>query len=337
MEETPRPDSHQAADDAELMSLVELQKFLADELAATDSESSFTRAFLPLTDGLGLESPKRPSVYAPEKEVIPGKSAPPQTPRPEIKKANLPPAPEIKVKAKTAASATHKELGPLLSDEALAGLAETKEPAIDRERVLKEAVGRKEIAPLRPRPALDTEEMPPVDPLIAPKVTPVVPAAEEKRVAAREVAVPPPMPAASWFRRAQAAVVDQVLVLGMWVGALVITSNSLSRSADPLVTRLLHDFTSMVFLRYAALELAAIWFGYLALCLGIMGMTIGMWVWGLRVSFGGERRGLKKLARIFFSLLLLAPMLPSLVLIIRIRGRNLLDLLSGTSLYRTVG
>ena len=41
------------------MSLVELQKFLAEELAEVEPQGTFARSFTPLTDGLGLESPKR--------------------------------------------------------------------------------------------------------------------------------------------------------------------------------------------------------------------------------------------------------------------------------------
>src|SRR3954447_24705680 len=41
----------------ELSSLVDLQKFIADELGTSSTSPDFGRSFRPLTDGLGLESP----------------------------------------------------------------------------------------------------------------------------------------------------------------------------------------------------------------------------------------------------------------------------------------
>src|SRR5688572_27017686 len=49
----------------ELSSLVELQKFLSEELASSGKAPDFSRSFRPLTDGLGLESPD------PAKKVVP--------------------------------------------------------------------------------------------------------------------------------------------------------------------------------------------------------------------------------------------------------------------------
>ena len=81
MEDTNRPESPPPeGDEAELMTLVELQKFLADELASSDSSATFQRSFLPLTDGLGLESPRaREAVFAPPP---PKPTKPPPAPAP---------------------------------------------------------------------------------------------------------------------------------------------------------------------------------------------------------------------------------------------------------------
>jgi len=88
-------------------------------------------------------------------------------------------------------------------------------------------------------------------------------------------------------------------------------------------------------LRFIALEFITLWLAYFAICLGAMDMTLGMWAWGLRVGYNQGSKGLRKWLRIVFSLAFLAPIVPSILLIFRYHGRNLLDGLSGTSLYRT--
>ncbi len=281
--ETQRPDKT-----TEVMSLVDLQKFLANELA-DESDPSFHRAFTPLTDGLGLESPKkREDLFA---------EAP--LPDPVVEKKIEPPP---------------------LKVESVVGPPQSKEPQVMR----------------APKVDLDSDEMPPVDSLIADKIKPadIFPVEEKKEPVTAPIAIPPPMPSVSFFRRLQAGIIDQILVLSLWAVAVGITSQILSKGEDPFLTRLLQDFSSPVFIRFALLEFLAVWLAYFAVCLGAMDMTLGMWVWGMRIGYGEGSKGWKKWRRIVLSLGLVAPIFPSLFLVIRFHGRNLLDGLSGTSLYR---
>lgn len=279
-------------DGADVMSVVDLQKFLANELSETESDPTFHRAFTPLTDGLGLESPRKQEAIfnAPELEPEP---APPPESAPE---PMAPPAPEP------------------LKVESVIGPPQSKEPKLD----------------------LDSEDLPPIDPLLAAKRVPIgffeEPAKPEPAPVSR--VAPPPIPTVGLFRRVFAAILDQGLVLSLWVVSLIITSQILSRGEDALWDRLLRDLSSPTFLNFALMEFAALWLAYYAICLGAMDMTLGMWAWGMRVGYTEGNRGWKKWRRIVLSLGLVAPVVPSLILAIRVRGRNLLDGLSGTSLYR---
>ncbi len=149
--------------------------------------------------------------------------------------------------------------------------------------------------------------------------------------------VPPPIPAASAFRRGLAGLLDAFFVMGLWCVGLVITSQILSVHQGTIVERLVADFSTPVFVRYAVLEYLALWLAYFALSLGVLDMSFGMWVWGLRVSYGqdGVRPWARKGLRILLSFLFYAPFFPVLLLPLRLRGRNLLDALSTTRLYRT--
>lgn len=291
--ETQRP--------SEVMSLVDLQKFLAGELANTESDPSFHRAFTPLTDGLGLESPKQPvesfAPPPPKKEEAAVVAAPP---KPEEGPAIPAPAP--------------------LKVESAIGPPQSKEPQVIRPAKI----------------VLDDEDLPPVDPLLATKRPTSDFFAPEVKEHAEPMPfkAPPPIPSAGFFRRFQAGIIDQVIVLGVWAVVVTITSQVLAKGEENFVTRLTLDMQNPTFLRFALLEFATLWLAYFAICLGAMDMTLGMWAWGLRVGYTNGARGFKKWLRIIFSLAFLAPILPSVLLIFRYHGRNLLDALSGTSLYR---
>jgi len=289
--ETQRPSK-----DADVMSLVDLQKFLAGELANTESDPSFHRSFTPLTDGLGLESPKQPA-----EKFVP----PPAPPAPVVAAPIEPPAPAP---------------APLKVDSTV-GLPQSKEPQ-----------------GIRPAKIVhdEDEEMPPVDPLLAAKRVPADFFAQEEKVEAAPApyTAPPPIPTAGFFRRFQAAIIDQVIVLGVWALVVSITSQVLAKGGEGFVTQLTMDISNPVFIRFALLEFVTLWLAYFAICLGAMDMTLGMWAWGLRVGYTAGSRGFKKWLRILFSLAFLAPIVPSVFLIFRFHGRNLLDALSGTSLYR---
>ncbi|NBX77580.1 MAG: hypothetical protein EBQ92_13595 [Proteobacteria bacterium] len=151
-----------------------------------------------------------------------------------------------------------------------------------------------------------------------------------------ETMAPPPLPSVSLVKRAASLFLDQVFVQTLWVIALVITSNVFSGFETGLSSGVFKGFSDPLFFRFAILEFAAIWLGYLAISLGIFNMTFGMWVWGIRISYGNqkdENYGLRKLMRILWSFAFYAPIFPSLFLMFRKNDRNLVDALSGSNLY----
>lgn len=244
--------------DSNSQPLQELQSFFGEmlELGATKPKESFK----PLTDGLGLESPKR-SV-----------------------------APEVAV-----------------------------------------AVPVKKVEP----PKRQTSPQP--APAAPPSYSSVVaPEPSVKRPPAIPVSSPPPLPSVSLIKRVSSVVLDQLFVQTLWAVALVITSNILSGFETGFSAEVFRSFSDPLFFRFAVLEFAALWLGYLAICLGTTNMTFGMWVWGIRISYGSkndENYGLRKLMRIFWSFVFFAPIFPSILLIFRKNERNILDGLSGSNVY----
>lgn len=151
-----------------------------------------------------------------------------------------------------------------------------------------------------------------------------------------ETKTPPPLPSASFIKRAASLFLDQVFVQTLWIIALVITSNILSGFETGLSSEVFKGFSEPLFFRFAVLEFATVWLAYLAISLGVFNMTFGMWVWGIRISYGDqkdENYGLRKLMRILWSFLFYAPVIPSLLLVFRKNDRNLVDALSGSNLY----
>lgn len=247
-------------------SLKEFQAFLGD-LLQEEGQATTAGNLKPLTDGLGLESPKRPQ---PPVEAKPAPTQP----------------------------------------------------------TLKKPVERK----MPPRPIVTP----------APKVTPPpIPRAELARVMdAPEVLevkkTPPPLPTVSLVKRAASLFLDQVFVQTLWVIALVITSNIFTGFETGLSAEVFQSLSKPLFFRFAVLEFATLWLAYLAISLGIFNMTFGMWVWGIRISYGNqqdENYGMRKLMRILWSFIFYAPLVPSVLLAFRNRERNLLDILSGSNLY----
>lgn len=147
---------------------------------------------------------------------------------------------------------------------------------------------------------------------------------------------PPPLPSVSVVKRAASLFLDQVFVQTLWTIALVITSNLFSGFETGLSSGVFKGLSEPLFFRFAVLEFATIWLAYLAITLGIFNMTFGMWVWGIRISYGNqkdENYGIRKLMRILWSFIFYAPVIPSILLIFRKNDRNLIDALSGSNLY----
>lgn len=297
------------------MSLVELQKFLADELEEAGGESHFGRAFRPLTDGLGLAGNAK-------KEAAPVPKAP--TPKPAA------PAPRPSARVPVPDATKFFDSFP----------TETSPPLV----------------PERPRVEARREE-------VVPRPVPVVPAipvikeipqrsvfAERKADRAADVAralqeteeetktLPPPVPQASFFRRLLAGMIDQAFVLSLLAVVLLITSAVLSKEGGVLSRGLLTNLKHPAYIRFAILGFATLWMSYLVLGVGILDMTFGMWVWGLRISYttqSGDSHFARKLMRVLTSFCFEALLFPSVLLVIRVKGRNLVDWLSGSYLYRT--
>lgn len=247
-------------------SLQELQSFIGEIL---QSENELSReSFRPLTDGLGLESPKHFTV-ADDLPIA----------RP-IKKLEAEPAKKVEVKP-------------------------VREP----------------LAPANPS---------------RPSYSGVVIASPVPQIISPTPAVPPPIPSVSLMKRISCVVLDQLFVQTLWAIALVITSNILTGFETGFSAAVFKGFSNPLFFRFAVLEFATLWLGYLAICLGITNMTFGMWVWGIRISYGDKRDenyGLRKIMRIFWSFVFFAPILPSVLLLFRKNQRNLLDALSGSNIY----
>jgi hypothetical protein len=149
------------------------------------------------------------------------------------------------------------------------------------------------------------------------------------------IVTPPPLPEVSPLRRVLAVVMDEMFVLTLFAVGLVITANLLSGFSSGFSIEVLKGFSNPLFFRFALLQFAVLWAGYFAISIGLFNTTFGMWVWGMRISFGSpdESYPLRKLMRIFWSVVFFAPILPLVLLIYRRKGKNLLDVLSGSNLY----
>jgi uncharacterized RDD family membrane protein YckC len=159
---------------------------------------------------------------------------------------------------------------------------------------------------------------------------------EEK--AERTKASPPELPRPGIFRRTMAAILDEVLVLTLFAVTLVVTSNILSAGATGGSAKVLEHLREPELMRFASLEFALVWIAYLFITVGVFGRTFGMWAWNIRINFGDGTSGdraLKKIMRVFWSFFFFAPVAPLVLLWVRIKGKNLLDALSGTALCKT--
>ncbi len=255
----------------DLTTLVDLQKFLAEELSPNSEQGGdLSRAFLPLTDGLGIHATtKRPGGAT---------------------KAGAPSYVPPGVSAVTEFRTTQPITAPVVRPSQRMILDDTED------------LGRFADAP--------AEDFAVVEP-------------------------PPPVPSAALGRRFVASLIDQAFVVGAWMLALVITSSAMSSATGDLSVKLLREFNNPAFIRFAWLEFGMIWLGYLTLSFGFLEMTLGMWVWGLRVNFGPNGRFWRKMARIVMSMFFYPFVAPTFLLLFRKEGSNLIDGISQSTVYRT--
>ncbi len=291
---------------AQIQDLSELQEFLTEELV--DQGTAYRRAFIPLTEGLGLESPK--SV----------------TPKIKLDQDKHEKLTSSKLPLKSEASPVHTLEAQILQD-VIEPIQEQKTPPPLKSEV---RVSENRLAEVMDPPSLPGQpqffEAPPQPPKLE------VASASEKYPNTQ----PPPLPRPSVFKRLLAGVIDHVFVLLIWTAMIVLTSNLMNDFSSGFSIQILADFGQAKFQRMAVLEFAAAWFGYLGFCLLISKRTFGMWVWSIGVSYGDkleENYTMRKAMRIFWTFLFSAPIVPSLFLIVHKNGRNILDVLSGTNVY----
>lgn len=281
-------------DKSKLTSILDLQEFLQDEF--TDAgEALLSRAFTPITSGLGLESPQKPESQLIEKPF-------PFEP------------PAIAEKPKESSTLVEKQIQNFLDSDSLPPQKEKKiaEPVLMRTEIPEEK---------------------------APDILSVKSASEAapKNLYSTLQSIPPPLPEKTpvpLFRRAAAIIIDQVFVLTLFSLALVLTSNAMAGFSVGFSTKIFRDFSNPLFIRFAVLEFVTLWLGYLAVCLFAMNTTFGMWIWGLKISFGdknSENYSMRKLMRVVWSFIFCAPVITMLLLFIRKQGKNVIDILSGSS------
>ncbi len=294
VEDTTRGNADTVLETAGLVALLELRELIASELDQGEQPETGQRSFRPLTDGLGLESPKRKEAPV----VVP----PPTRPLPDAKPVvSLNDSLKPRLEPTFAVSEVSRSQSPL---------------AAFMDRAEKEAELAEERAELSP---IDRAAKNVLGDIESP------------------IPQPPPMPGTSIFRRTFSAMLDEIFVLSLVLIAVGVTMKLLTASSVEFSLSNLKALQTPAFFRFAILEFGTIWLSYLALCVGLLDMTFGMWVWGIRIAYGNEQaRFFKKMLRVFFGFAFYAPVFPLLLLVFQRRGRNLLDLLSGTALYRTV-
>lgn len=286
--------------ETELTSLLDLQEFFSAELV--NQGTAYRRAFIPLTEGLGLGSPRTimPKLkYTERNDVLlnSNESTEPQARRAEV-------AALFTERSSLEPTVTTKPLPPKL-------------PVFKPENRLAEVMDS--ASSMNKETVSETQN--------------------EDRFFDSEnsiIVTPPPLPRPSLFKRLMAGTIDQVFVLLIWTALIVLTSNIINNFATGFSLEILSDFNSPKFQRMATLEFIAAWLGYLGFSLLVSKRTFGMWVWSMRVSYGDkmeENYFLRKAMRIFWTFIFSAPLIPAIVLIIHKNGRNILDVLSGTSVY----
>jgi len=189
----------------------------------------------------------------------------------------------------------------------------------------------------KPQPSLISNQAPRVE--VAPAVSAPKEITKAEQVLKEEIktaVAPPPLPTVPLTRRTLSFFLDQVLVGVLWLLSLAITSNVFSGFETGMSMGVLGSLSEPFFFRLSVIQYAVFWMVYLGFSLGIFNRTFGMWVWGIRISYGNdkdENYHLRKLMRIIWSFVFYVSIIPSLVLAFRKNDRNLIDILSGSNLY----
>lgn len=313
----------------DLMTLVDLQRFLSEELAdSVDISTDFSKSFTPLTDGLGFTAtrPKQidplhrfpaelPRTFRDEEPPTPPMSS--SSPVDDLLEEDVPrrPAPKPSTQA-LAPTKQARNITRFVDESAVEDLfdspTESKVTSYSvQENRLKHAIGDRagtDRMGADKLPRLDTADSP---------------------------SEPPPLPKVGIVRRAMAALMDQVFVCMLAGVSLVLVMNIVSSSSAPVSGELFKELARSETLKFIVAGYAGLWTLYLVMTVGIVEATFGMWIWGMRIGYGNEQRFIKKVARIGLSLICQAFIFPALVLLFQRDGKNWIDTLSGTQVFRT--
>jgi len=287
----------------------DFSQFLNEQLGTKDSAEDRSKTFFPITNGLGLSSPERQSPLPPIRFRPPPKENEPLFHDPPEKKTIRSRSPSIIKKFSTFKNKKKKK-------------KKNKEaPPLSRQaRVI--------TPPRLPSPVAHTQKM-----FLRTRTPPPL--------STRPIKIlPPPVPHPTLPQRIIAAVFDEVFVLSLWGTIMLITVRLVTGNYLSFLSEQSSLFNNSIFINFAIAEFIALWICYLSVGIGVLNMTFGMWVWGIRVGFvgyGKENESNRKFLRVLLSFLFYAPIAPLVFLLFRNRQkRNLLDTLSGTMLYRVI-
>lgn len=299
----------------ELMTLIDLQRFLAEELKdSLGPEEDFSRSFVPINDGLGLEAP-------PKKPAPPQKPLWPSNVAPSVKSAEVPaqiaPAPkpfESMVKKEDLQIAKAIGAEPLSKVDATPAM-KPRIPRIVDPSLMEDSEAQAESLLPPPRLSGKLNRALGVD----------LPESKPVRKSAESEGKP-----CSVFRRMAGGLMDQVLMLAIASAIIAITVQLSPEGALGFQGQVRPDMVRNWLAGYLVL-----WLGYLVIAYALLESSFGMWIWGMRLQFDDSYRGWRKSARVLIGLFFLAPVFPALLLMIQRRGRNMLDWLSGSEVVRT--
>jgi|GEM_PF-1388613 len=299
----------------DLMSLVDLQRFLAEELAdSVDITTDFSRSFTPLTDGLGIHSMKiRPAE--------PLQRFPSELPRILQQESPERPEPESPIE-----EFLHESVNAPINR------SETSRPSQPVRRFVDESAVEEEFDNDTQAPAASFRVK---EQRLRRALGDIENQALPELENAKTFNEPPPLPKASLLRRTMSAIMDQVFVWTLAILSVVFVTNVLSSDSTLFSAKMVKELVQPAFVKYIVAGFAALWLAYLTLTIGILEATFGMWIWGMRIHYGGEQRFTKKFARVGLSLLCQVAILPGLLMVFQRDGKNLIDKLSGSQVLRT--
>ena len=272
----------------------ELRKLVEDEIGQENRQGATSFAFTPLTDGLGLNSPRK-------REPSPGENMAP--PQPVSRPSDL--------------SGGARRITTFV--------ASAPSPRVEKVTPPEEEIEREAL------PQTEIQKASRAEPETS--LTSIM-SNQGREIERDEVLVPPPLPRPSFMRRMLAAFVDELFILTLFSVSLVTTLKVQTGTFQPQSGGAIlasAAFIRAAVLEFLALWLTYFSFciGLLDMTFGmwVWNIRIGYGKPSSKFCTG------KKLRRIGLSLLFYAPVVPLVVLVFRRKGRSLMDALSGTQVY----